>query len=124
MDGRSAIVVAIAVAVAALGLLGYVALEGVAAGLALFVAGLLLVAIGLLGWQDRREPSRGAGKAPVAVPEGIPPGGEGPDHAHDAPIVVHDDLLAHVRDRHGGALLDALTLELRRLHERAHLRSR
>ncbi|MGH2590741.1 MAG: hypothetical protein ACRDGW_08090, partial [Actinomycetota bacterium] len=85
MDRRAATIGAIAVAV--LGLLAFAVLDGVAAGFALFVSGLLVVAIGLLGWQDRREPSRGAGKAPVAVPEGIPPGGEGPDHAHDAPIV-------------------------------------
>lgn len=116
MDGRSATVGAIAVAVA--GLVGYVVLDGVAGGLALFVAGLVVVAIGLLGWQDRREPSRGT--APAAAPEGTGPGGEGADHAHVAPIVVHDDLVAHVRDHHGGALLGALALELRRLHENAH----
>jgi hypothetical protein len=116
MDGRSATVVAIGVA--ALGLLGYLVLEGVLAGLALFVAGLLLVAIGLLGWQDRRESSRGRGRAVVSQRAG--PDHEGPDHAHDVPIVVHEDLVAHVRDHHGGGLLDAMTLELRRLHERAH----
>lgn len=122
MDGRSATVGAIAVAVA--GLVGYVVLDGVAGGLALFVAGLVVVAIGLLGWQDRRESSRGAGRAPAPVSEMTAFGGQGPDHTHDAPIPVHDDLVAHVRDHHSGALLDALTLELRRLHERAHSSSR
>jgi C4-dicarboxylate transporter len=36
------------------GVVGYVLLEGVVAGLALFVAGLLLMAVGVWGWHDRR----------------------------------------------------------------------
>jgi len=51
MGGRSAN--AAAIAVAALGFLVYVLLEGLAAGLALFVAGVLLVAIGIWTLQDR-----------------------------------------------------------------------
>jgi hypothetical protein len=51
MGGRSANAAAIAVAV--LGLLGYVLFEGLASGLALFVAGVLLVAIGIWTLQDR-----------------------------------------------------------------------
>ena len=51
MGGRSANAVAIAVAV--LGLLGYVLFEGLVSGLALFVAGVVLVAIGVWRLHDR-----------------------------------------------------------------------
>ena len=51
MGGRSANAAAIAVAV--LGFLGYVLFEGLVSGLALFVAGVLLVAIGIWTLQDR-----------------------------------------------------------------------
>jgi hypothetical protein len=51
MGGRSANAAAIAVAV--LGFLGYVLFEGLASGLALFVAGVMLVAIGIWTLQDR-----------------------------------------------------------------------
>lgn len=51
MGGRFANAAAIAVAV--LGFLGYVLFEGLASGLALFVAGVLLVAIGIWTLQDR-----------------------------------------------------------------------
>jgi len=44
---------AAAVAVAVLGLLGYVLFEGLVSGLALFVAGVLLVALGIWTLQDR-----------------------------------------------------------------------
>jgi hypothetical protein len=51
MSGRSAN--AAAIAVAALGLLGHVVFEGLASGLSLFVAGVLLVALGIWNLQDR-----------------------------------------------------------------------
>jgi hypothetical protein len=51
MGGRSAN--AAAIAVAALGLLGFVVFEGLASGLALFVAGVILVAFGIWTLQDR-----------------------------------------------------------------------
>jgi hypothetical protein len=51
MGGRSAN--AAAFVVAALGLLGYVVFEGLVAGLALFVAGVLLVALGIWTLQER-----------------------------------------------------------------------
>jgi hypothetical protein len=51
MGGRSANAVAIVVAV--LGLLGYVLFEGLVSGLALFVAGVALVAVGVWALQDR-----------------------------------------------------------------------
>lgn len=50
MGGRSANAAAVAVAV--LGFLGYVLFEGLASGLALFVAGVLLVALGVWAFQD------------------------------------------------------------------------
>jgi hypothetical protein len=50
MGGRSANAAAIAVAV--LGLLGYVVFEELASGLALFVAGVILVALGIWTLQD------------------------------------------------------------------------
>lgn len=50
MGGRSANAAAIVVAV--LGLVGYVLFEGLVSGLALFVAGILLVAIGIWTLQD------------------------------------------------------------------------
>jgi hypothetical protein len=40
--------------IAIAGLVGYLVLEGVAAGLALFLAGLLIVGLGVWGWHDRR----------------------------------------------------------------------
>jgi hypothetical protein len=51
MGGRSANAAAIVVAV--LGLLGYVLFEGLVSGLALFVAGVVLVAVGIWTLQDR-----------------------------------------------------------------------
>lgn len=42
-----------AIVVAILGFLGYVLFEGIASGLALFVAGILLVAIGVWTLQNR-----------------------------------------------------------------------
>jgi hypothetical protein len=51
MGGRSAN--AAAIAVAALGLLGYAVFEGLGSGLALFVAGFILVALGIWTLQDR-----------------------------------------------------------------------
>ena len=51
VGGRSANAAAIAVAV--LGLIGYVLFEGLISGLALFVAGVLLVALGIWTLQDR-----------------------------------------------------------------------
>jgi hypothetical protein len=115
MDGRSAIAGAIAVAV--LGLLGYLVLDGVAAGLALFMAGLLVVAIGLLGWQDRREAASDESASRSVSSETA---AEGPDHGHEDPIAGDDDLLAHVRDRHPEVSLDSVSLALRGLHDRAH----
>jgi putative Mn2+ efflux pump MntP len=50
MGGRSANAAAIVVAV--LGLVGYALFEGLVSGLALFVAGILLVAIGIWTLQD------------------------------------------------------------------------
>jgi putative Mn2+ efflux pump MntP len=50
MSGRSAIVSAVVVAV--LGFLGYVLFEGLVSGLALFVAGVVLVALGIWTLQD------------------------------------------------------------------------
>jgi putative Mn2+ efflux pump MntP len=51
MGGRFANAVAIAVAV--LGILGYVLFEGLVSGLALFIAGVVLVAVGVWALQDR-----------------------------------------------------------------------
>lgn len=51
MGDRS--VSAAAIVVAILGFLGYVLFEGIASGLALFVAGILLVAIGVWTLQNR-----------------------------------------------------------------------
>jgi len=45
-----------AVAVALIGIVGFFLLDGVAAGLIVLVAGLLLVVIGLVGWRDH-EPA-------------------------------------------------------------------
>jgi predicted lipid-binding transport protein (Tim44 family) len=118
VDGRAAIVGAIAVA--AVGLLAYLVLGGVAGGLALFVAGLLIVAIGLLGWQDRREPASDERANRTVLSEAAP---GRPDHAHEDPVGAEDDLLAHVRESHPEVSLDAVRRELRRLHERAHGRS-
>jgi hypothetical protein len=50
MDGRTATIAA--VGVAALGVIAFVVLSGVGAGLVLFVAGVVLVAIGIFGWDD------------------------------------------------------------------------
>lgn len=142
---------------AALGLVAYLALDGVASGLALFVAGLVLVAVGVWGWQGQGEPSRTAVAAGVdtpaepagpmlatttirreAEPEAKPvaprrprkaatepaaPAEDGPGHSHDRPIVAHGDLVAHVRESHGGLGHDGSTQQLRRLHDRAHAAS-
>ena len=51
MGGRSANAAAIVVAV--LGLMGYVVFEGLVSGLVLFVAGVILVALGIWTLQDR-----------------------------------------------------------------------
>jgi hypothetical protein len=51
MDGRSATFAALGVAIA--GIVAFFLLDGVIAGLVLFVAGVLLVVIGIFGWQDR-----------------------------------------------------------------------
>jgi hypothetical protein len=114
VDRRAATVGAIAVAV--LGLLAFAVLDGVAAGFALFVSGLLVVAIGLLGWQDRHEPGSGERAARGAPSQAA----GGRDHAHGDPIAAYEDLLAHVRDAHPEVVLDAVTLALRALHDRAH----
>lgn len=50
MDGRSATLAALGVAV--LGIVASLMLEGVAAGLVLFAAGVLLVVIGIFGWHE------------------------------------------------------------------------
>lgn len=50
MDGRSATFAALGVAV--LGIVAFFLLDGVAAGIVLVVAGMLVVAIGILGWRD------------------------------------------------------------------------
>lgn len=50
MDGRSATLAALGVAIT--GVLAFFLLDGVTAGLVLFVAGVLLVVIGIFGWQD------------------------------------------------------------------------
>ena len=52
MDGRSATLATIAVA--AIGIVCFFLLDGVAAGVALLVAGVLLVVIGIVGWRERR----------------------------------------------------------------------
>ena len=51
MDGRSATLAALGVAIG--GIVAFILLDGVTAGLVLFVAGVLLVVIGIFGWQDR-----------------------------------------------------------------------
>lgn len=56
MQTRSATTAAVAVAV--LGLIGYLLFDGVASGLALFVAGLVLVAVGVWGWQNDEAAER------------------------------------------------------------------
>ena len=50
MDGRSATIAALGVAL--LGIVASLVLDGVAAGLVLFVAGVLLVVIGIFGWHE------------------------------------------------------------------------
>ena len=72
-----------AICVAAIGIVAFVMLDGMAAGVALLVAGVLLVVIGLVGWQDRRTAPRlaVAGGSAVAALEPRPvrdPGEPGP----------------------------------------------
>jgi hypothetical protein len=45
----------LAVMIVLLGLIGFAALDGMGAGISLLAAGLLLVVLGLFGWQDRRR---------------------------------------------------------------------
>src|SRR5829696_8456657 len=59
MDGRSATGAAIAVVV--IGIVAFFMLDGVAAGVALLVAGLLLVVIGVVGWQEPQPAAATAG---------------------------------------------------------------
>ena len=97
MDGRSATVAAVAVAL--IGIAGFFLLDGVAAGLIVLVAGLLLVVIGLVGWRDR-EPALAvtttgtADVGPVALDDGTDPA----TGAVSAPADAHDgsDLLTGV----------------------------
>jgi hypothetical protein len=58
MDGRAATTAALAVAM--IGVAAFLLLDGMAAGAALLAAGVLLVLIGILGWQ---EPRNGAARA-------------------------------------------------------------
>jgi hypothetical protein len=50
MDGRTATIAAAGVAI--VGVIAFVILDGVSAGLVLFVAGVVLVAIGIFGWHE------------------------------------------------------------------------
>jgi hypothetical protein len=65
MDGRSATLAALGVAVG--GVVAFILLDGVTAGLVLFVAGVLLVVIGIFGWQDRAPALATANGASGAV---------------------------------------------------------
>ncbi len=65
MDGRSATLAALGVAIG--GIVAFILLDGVTAGLVLFVAGVLLVVIGIFGWQDRAPALATANGASGAV---------------------------------------------------------
>jgi hypothetical protein len=73
MDGRTATGAAIAVAL--IGVVVFSLLDGLAAGLALLVAGVLLVVIGLVGWRDPRPAEATAGARTMettsAVDDGV-----------------------------------------------------
>ena len=76
MDGRSATLATLAVA--AIGFVCFILLDGVAAGATLLVAGALLVVIGVVGWQERRAtPSPASGGEAGAV--GVEPVSVGED---------------------------------------------
>src|SRR5215213_6677110 len=73
MDGRTATGAGIAVAL--IGVVVFFLLDGLAAGLALLVAGVLLVVIGLVGWRDPRPAEATAGARTMdttsAVDDGV-----------------------------------------------------
>ena len=81
MDGRRATGAAIAIAL--IGVVVFVILDGVPAGLALFVAGVLLVVIGVVGWQERQPALAGA--TPSSV------GGAEARHAETVPDASPED---------------------------------
>jgi hypothetical protein len=147
MDGRTATLAA--VAVAAVGLLTFAAMDGVGAGVALVVAGVALVIIGLVGWRERVGATSASALAIESAPVGleppasmdappveptvvdlaaassatstIRPTGDGDvDHAHDEPLHTHRDLVRHLGDSHPGLRTDGSTIQVRLLHEREH----
>ena len=65
MDGRAATIAALAVAL--IGIVAFLLLEGMASGLALLAAGVLLVLIGVFGWQAPRTAVVTAGGGALAV---------------------------------------------------------
>jgi hypothetical protein len=65
MDGRSATLAA--VAVAAIGIVTFFLLDGVAAAVAVIAAGVLLVVIGIVGWRDRAPASALASTGSSAI---------------------------------------------------------
>jgi hypothetical protein len=71
MDGRSATGAAIGVALIAI--VAFFLLDGVAAGLVLLVAGVLLVVIGVVGWQERQPAAATAGASTSLVGEEAQP---------------------------------------------------
>jgi hypothetical protein len=77
MDGRTATGVAIAVTL--IGIAAFFVLDGVAAGIALLLAGVLLVVIGVVGWQER---------APVGATAGAPTAAATSSVAHE-PRAMH-----------------------------------
>jgi len=75
MDGRTATLAAIAVA--AVGLITFVAMDGAGAGVALVVAGCALVLIGVVGWRRRSPVVASSALAADTIPMDLEPAAAG-----------------------------------------------
>ena len=105
MDGRSATLAALGIAIAAI--VSFFVLDGVTAGLVLFVAGVLLVVIGIFGWQDRAPAVATASAARAAAAAAALGGAAMPDDVDDAVEESVDELDAAERDRADAAFSTA-----------------
>jgi hypothetical protein len=113
MDGRSATGAAIAVCL--IGIVAFVILDGAAAGLALLVAGVLLVVIGAVGWQEGQVAAATSGgptslvreEAQPMLAEAVPdPSGE--DRPAEAPWPHLRDEADETRDATGAIPLEEI----------------
>lgn len=86
MDGRTATVAAAGVAL--VGVIAFVILDGVGAGLVLFVAGVALVAIGIFGWH---EAAPAVATADAATTSAAHPERDGPMFASGATQPADDE---------------------------------